>query len=223
MALKQSASHSSCSRNSLAQSSDNSAPSASRMSRVPAAGLYIVMLVTAVLLIAGCSHKNGSSAEGVPPSSAAERTATDISRPNERSPQSEDVDKITDQIGREGVASVPGLAPNEQDPRSVFYSKSESRSKRTVVSKVFSVGQNWKIRFVAGPANPAPKESYFVVELFDASNKQGEHGARIIEKQFSTLPMLANDQESDAIIFPKGGTFFLKIRSTVPYSLDVLR
>ncbi len=187
---------------------------------------------TFCFIMLSCSNETNSETQGSSsPSVGQEHPDGSRTEPSSQQPK-DSVDKMAQQIER-GGASVPGLAPTETDPDTVYFSQSTSYGKKTVVSQPFSVGQNWRIHYQAGPVNPATvwhpgdpvkgnKEvSYFEVELFNSSQSRTERGALIIDKQFSTLPMFAEETDSDSAIFPKGGRFFLKITSNVPYALDV--
>jgi hypothetical protein len=187
---------------------------------------YRIDILPATLLI-GCLYTCACSDGQKGPSESSAPVSDSTPRPVERATPNtaagpDTVEKLVEQIDKGGVASVPGLGPGPDHPGTVYYVESKSREKHTVTSKSFSVGQNWRLHYLAGPTDPAGKFSYFVVELLDApKNGKPGPGSVIIDKQFSTLPIFAGETESDASIFPKGGTFVLRITANVPYALEV--
>lgn len=183
-------------------------------------GLQTTWMVIPVLSLLMCGCSSGTtprSSESSPPETKSEQP----------SPQDLDADKLAEKIAKEGTASVPGLAPDSSDPGTIFHSEHKSYEKHSVTSMVFSVHDNWQISYKAGPVNMTRDGTGFIpisaleVELFKGSDTRTEHGELIIDKQFSTIPIFANEIDSDVVIFPTGGEFFIRISSTVPYEIVV--
>jgi hypothetical protein len=137
------------------------------------------------------------------------------------SSKEDEVLALARQIDKGGVASVPGLAPDKDNPRTILHFESLQATNVEFKTKVFTLDSDWEIAWKAGPASAAPAESFFAVALYSSEDRDGKEPHTLVSEMFSTLPIFVGRTKSDLIIFPSGGSFYLGIKSTVPYAVDV--
>jgi len=129
--------------------------------------------------------------------------------------------ELARRIADEGTASIPGLAPDPKDPDNVLSLGTKEGTEVSFTTEVFSVKANWCLTWKAGPALPPPNVSYFKVQLFLETDEDQSSPKTIANETLSNLPMFRERIESDMSIFPRGGNYFLRVSTNVPYALDV--
>jgi len=128
---------------------------------------------------------------------------------------------MAERIARDGTASMPGLAPDNNNPGTILHFDSKQATDASLKTIIFTVGDDWGVAWQAGPANPLPKDSYFYLTLYRGDDKTGSDPKPLVQKVLSNLPNFKGRIVSDMVIISSGGQYYLEIKSTVPYSLDV--
>ena len=142
---------------------------------------------------------------------------------NKVGPSDDAVLNLARNIAENGTGSIPGLAPDSGNPDNLLHIDSNEHKRHTTKTETFSVGPMWAISWRVVPDYDLSEPSFLHVDVFDASDPDGEHPSVLVDKQWerSTLPGTEKKEDGDVGFINQGGTFYLKVTTDIPYGLDV--